>query len=251
MQKIPWPNSNLPISEMNCKETLSSSVLFTFTQELNFLLDMLENGIKPRYSFESLPNNSRHYLLPMKCFCDIPLSKTKVHVDWYGNYGIGINKEKLKQHGVTPVMYVHDTTVKSILKPLMQNPESERIVSLTKKYLGTTYKLGADNKPKRTSRNFYDEREWRFVRTDAPIEWFPKSFGIKEGLTLAKKRNEEHPHESYSIQLDFQDIAYIIIKDLKDVAPLRKVLRKKFPDEVEFELLMTKVLTVKQIKKDF
>jgi hypothetical protein len=31
-------------------------------------LDMLENGIKPRYSFESLPNNSSHYLLPIKCF---------------------------------------------------------------------------------------------------------------------------------------------------------------------------------------
>lgn len=65
---------------MSNKETLSSSVLFTFTPELDFLIDMLKNAIKPRFSFESLPNNFRHYILPMKCFCDIPLSKTKVHL---------------------------------------------------------------------------------------------------------------------------------------------------------------------------
>lgn len=236
---------------MSHKETLSSSVLFTFTQELHFLLDMLVNGIKPRYSFESLPNNSKHYILPMKCFCDIPLSKTKVHLDWYGNNGLGIRQETLKKLGVTPVLYVHETSVNEILKPLLENPDSEKLVALAKKYFGTTYRLIDDGSYKRTSRKFYDEREWRYVPVNAKLEWFPKSFGIKEGLTLARKRNEEHPFEGPSIQLDFQDIEYIIIKDLKDVAPLRKALRKKFPDKVDFELIMTKVLTAKQIKKDF
>ena len=236
---------------MNHKETLSSSVLFTFTQELDFLLDMLANGIKPRYSFESLPNNSSHYILPMKCFCDIPLSKIKVHLDWYGNYGLGIRQETLKKKGVTPVLYVHETSVKEILKPLIENPKSQKLVALAKKYFGTTYKLLDDDLYQRTSRKFYDEREWRYVPVNAKLEWFPKSFGIKEGLTLARKRNEEYPFEGPSIQLNFQDIEYIIIKDLNDVAPLRKALRKKFPDEVDFEILMTKVLTVKQIKKDF
>ena len=236
---------------MNYKETLSSSVLFTFTQELDFLKDMLVNGIKPRYSFESLPNNSSHYIIPMKCFCDIPLSKTKVHLNWYGNYGLGIRQETLKKMGVTPVLYVHEKSVKEILKPLIENPKSQKLVALAKKYFGTTYRFHDDDTYQRTSRKFYDEREWRYVPLDAKLEWFPKSFGIKEGLTLARKRNEEHPYEGPSIQLDFQDIEYIIIKDLKDVAPLRKALRKKFPDEVDFEILMTKVLTVKQIKKDF
>ena len=236
---------------MNYKETLSSSVLFTFTQELDFLKDMLVKGIKPRYSFESLPNNSSHYIIPMKCFCDIPLSKTKVHLDWYGNYGLGIRQETLKKMGVTPVLYVHEKSVKEILKPLIENPKSQKLVALAKKYFGTTYRFHDDDTYQRTSRKFYDEREWRYVPLDAKLEWFPKSFGIKEGLTLARKRNEEHPYEGPSIQLDFQDIEYIIIKDLKDVAPLRKALRKKFPDEVDFEILMTKVLTVKQIKKDF
>ena len=236
---------------MNYNETLSSSVFFTFTHELDFLLDMLSNGIKPRYSFESLPNNSRHFMLPMKCFCDIPLSKTKVHLDWYGYYGLGVRQETLKKIGVTPVLYVHETSVKEILKPLLENPKSEKLVALTKKYFGTTYRLLNDGSYQRTSRKYYDEREWRYVPVDTKLEWFPKSIGIKEGLALARKRNEKHPYDGHSIQLDFQDIEYIIIKDLKDVAPLRKALRKKFPDEVDFELIMTKVLTAKQIKKDF
>ena len=141
--------------------------------------------------------------------------------------------------------------MKEILKPLLENPKSEKLVALTKKYFGTTYRLLDDGSNQRTSRKFYDEREWRYVPVNAKLEWFPKSVGIKEGLKLARKRNEEHPYDGHSIQLDFQDIEYIIIKDLKDVALLRKALRKKFPDEVNFELIMTKVLTAKQIKKDF
>ena len=236
---------------MNYKENLSSSVLFTFTPALDYLIDMLVDGIRPRYSFESLPNNSKHYLLTMKCFCDIPLSKTKVHLDWYGNYGLGIRQETLKKRGVTPVFYVHETSVKEIIKPLLENPKSEKLVAFTKKHFGTTYRLYDDNTYKRTSRKFYDEREWRYVPTNAKLEWFPKNYGIQEGLMLARKRNEEQPVLQGSIQINFQDIEYIIIKDLKDVATIRKALRKKFPDEVDFELLMTKVLTAKQIKKDF
>ena len=236
---------------MNFKENLSSSVLFTFTSELGYLIDMLENGIKPRYSFESLPNNSKHYLLPMKCFCDIPLSKTKVHLDWYGNYGLGIRKETLKKRGVTPVLYVHDTSVKEIIKPLLGNPKSERLLALAKKYSGTTYQLLPDNIYKRTTRKFYDEREWRYLPSNLNVQWLPKSFGIKEGLLLARKRNEEQPFQEDTILLEFQDIEYIIIKDLKDTAAIRKSLKKKFPNEVDFELMICKILTAKQIKKDF
>jgi hypothetical protein len=236
---------------MNFKETLSSSVLFTFTQELDFLLDMLENGIKPRYSFESLPNNFKHYLLPMKCFCDIPLSKTKVHLDWYGNYGLGIKKETLKKRGTTPVWYVHETSVNQVVKPLLENPKAERLFALMKKYHGTTYQLAPDNEPRRRSRTFYDEREWRYLPSKLNIQWFPKSYGIKEGLELAKQLNEKQSFQDDSILLDFEDIEYIIIKDLKDVAALRKAMRRKFPEELDFEFMMTKVLTAKQIKKDF
>jgi hypothetical protein len=236
---------------MSLKETLSSSVLFTFTQELDFLLDMLENGIKPRYSFESFPNNSMHYILPMKCFCDIPLSKTKVHLDWYGNYGLGIRQETLKKIGVTPVLYVHASSVKEIIKPLLKNSNNEKIVALTKKYFGTIYRLNEENNYVRTTRKFYDEREWRYIPLDSKIEWLPSDTKIEHGLLNAQKKNKENPYKGKPIDLVFQDIEYIIIKDLKEVDKLKKVLSNKFPNAREYELLMTKVLTAKQIIKDF
>ena len=86
----------------NISETTSSQTLFTFTTELPFVLDMLENGIKPRYIFETLPYGTKNYLAPMKCFCDIPLSKIKKHMDWFGSYGLGINKTYLAKSGATP-----------------------------------------------------------------------------------------------------------------------------------------------------
>tara|TARA_Y100000385_G_C12948799_1_gene574554 strand:- start:131 stop:340 length:210 start_codon:yes stop_codon:yes gene_type:complete len=57
--------------------------------------------------------------------------------------------------------------------------------------------------------------------------------------------------DDIKLSLIYQDIEYIIIKDLMDVAYLRKVVKKKLPNEIEFELLMTKVSIAKQIREDF
>jgi len=233
------------------KENLSSSALFTFTSDLDYLTDMLLNGIRARYSFESLPYSKKHFMIPMKCFCDIPLSKTKVHLNWYGNYGLGIRKTFLTSQGVTPVFYAHDLTIKEVIKPLLNNPYSDRLIGLTKRYIGTTYKLDVDNNAKRSTRLFYDEREWRYIPKDAKLEWFTPTKSMKNGLILAKEKNQNEPFTGSAIKLDFQDIAYIIIKNKKDIAQLRKVLRKKFPENLDFELSLTKVITTDQIKKDF
>lgn len=236
---------------MSYKETLSSSVLFTFTSELEYLIDMLKNGIKPRYSFESLPYEKKQYILPMKCFCDIPLSKTKVHLDWYGNYGLGIRKETLKKIGVTPVMYLHRDTENRLIKNLLQRSETQNFIAFTKKYDGQTYRLLSDNEPKLTKRNFYDEREWRYVPPNTKIEFIEHKIGIKEGILMASNRNKQCPYQSHAIILEYNDIEYIIIKDLSQLPELKKVLKEISKNESDYELILTKVLTVKQIKKDF
>ena len=149
------------------------------------------------------------------------------------------------------MLYVHDTTVKEIIKPLLKNPNSEKIASFTKKYFGTTYRTIEDNKYKRTTKKFYDEREWRYIPSDAKIEWLPSKTKIEHGLLYAQQQNIENPYTGKSIELEFQDIEYIIIQDIKELAKLIQVLRNKFPDELEFLLITTKILTSKQIKKDF
>ena len=95
------------IKPNNHKENLSSSVLFTFTPKMEYMLDMIIKGIVPRYSYERLPGSKKNYIVPMKFFCDIPLGKVKNHMQRYGYYGIGLKKSFLQEHGATPVIYIH------------------------------------------------------------------------------------------------------------------------------------------------
>ncbi|WP_340067342.1 abortive infection system antitoxin AbiGi family protein [Ascidiimonas aurantiaca] len=95
------------------KETISANTLFHFTRNKNFLTSILKNGIYIRYSLESygnIINGKKELVLPMTCFCDIPLSKIKNHTSKYGSYSIGLSKEWGIKNGLSPVIY---TTEKS------------------------------------------------------------------------------------------------------------------------------------------
>jgi hypothetical protein len=83
------------ITRKKISENISSETLFTFTGKLEYLIGMLRDGIKPRYVFERLPYKEYHYIVPVKCFCDIPLGKIKSHLEWFGNYGLGIKRSFL------------------------------------------------------------------------------------------------------------------------------------------------------------
>ena len=73
---------------------------------------------------------------------------------------------------------------------------------------------------------------------------------MKESLKILykmyneKKVNNENI-DDIKLSLIYQDIEYIIIKDLMDVAYLRKVVRKNLPNEIEFDLLISKVSVAK------
>lgn len=95
------------------KETISANTLFHFTRQKEFLTGILKNGIYIRYSLESygtIIKGKKELVLPMACFCDIPLSKVKEHTSKYGVYAIGLSKEWGIKNGLSPVIY---TTEKS------------------------------------------------------------------------------------------------------------------------------------------
>lgn len=95
------------------KETISANTLFHFTRNKEFLTSILKNGIFIRYSLESygkIIKGKKELVLPMSCFCDIPLSKVKNHTSKYGFYAIGLSKKWGIKNGLSPVIY---TTEKS------------------------------------------------------------------------------------------------------------------------------------------
>lgn len=73
-------------------ETLSSKSLFHFTGSADNLINILKNGLAPRYCLENfgmfdfgLPKTSEdlEIAVPMVSFCDISLSKVQYHLSFY------------------------------------------------------------------------------------------------------------------------------------------------------------------------
>src|ERR1035437_3707797 len=96
-------------------ENISSNVLFHFTKSLENIVDILTSGFYPHYCPEYLfgplhiaaasSGMPPAHAAPMVCFCDLPLSLIRKHLDEYGQFGIGLNKKWRINNGVTPVFY--------------------------------------------------------------------------------------------------------------------------------------------------
>jgi len=90
--------------------SVSANTLFHFTKSRESLLSILKNGLYIRYCLETyggILEDNEELVLPMCCFCDIPLSNTKEHTEKYGSYSIGLTKEWGMRNGISPVLYTH------------------------------------------------------------------------------------------------------------------------------------------------
>ena len=237
-------------------ETLSSDTLFTFTSHPMHLLDMMVNGVKPRYIYEKLPfvENNWCYIVAAKCFCDIPLSKIKAHLNWFGNYGLGITKAHLQSHGVSPVVYIHHNS-HWILDVLMENQvtdlNSNPIVPYLKRYFGDDYRLSEDGSAKRSFRKFYDEREWRYIPNQEIQLLVDEEITIVQGLKLVKKKNHNRPFVSAKIDLTTDVIEYIIISSFMEYKEFKQSLRKIYIEDNDYELMLSKIICAERIIRDF
>ena len=234
----------------NLSETTTSKSLFTFTSELKYLVEMIEFGITPRYVFETMPYGKKSYIIPMKCFCDIPLSKAKKHMDWFGKFGLGINKKYLAEMGVTPVLYIHNKSRINLFKKFENNAEINKLIPYLKRYHGRDVRINPEGFIAKKVRHFYEEREWRYIPPNIDIEHInvPK---IEKGIDLARKKNNDSPYNANSINLNVGVIEYIIIRDSKDIPEVRKYLRRLFPEDELFEKTLMKITISTQIFKDF
>lgn len=107
----------------------NASSCFHFTKKFTTLKSILTDGLRFSCSFEKIPDfalmemfywgidlSERDYninlsgmIMPMICFCDIPLSRCKYHTKKYGQFGLGISKSFLcEMYGdsFNPVFYL-------------------------------------------------------------------------------------------------------------------------------------------------
>lgn len=170
---------------------ISSNTLFHFTPKAEYLISILRNEFQPGYCVEDigLSDKVTKVAIPMVSFCDIPLSQIKNHVETYGVYGIGMNKEWANRNHLNPVLYLNkDSALTGNLREIyyglknldVEEPEKLNIAKSSylkllryiKPYQGDF--LRSETLPNDV--RFYDEREWRYTP-----EWTSdilKCFGI-------------------------------------------------------------------------
>jgi len=241
---------------------VSANTLFHFTKKKDFLKEILKNNFYPKYSLEDLsnaiPDGSIYSArIPMVCFCDLLFSQIKDHIDFYGDYGIGLRKKEwgLKNE-ISPIIYVpNELTLiqqmteqyRSLLKSKKGDLSINKNLPDLYKYL-KSYEGKAKNRQtqKMVDKVFYDEREWRYV---------PSDFAVLPEDIDKKILNSENEKMKVKSQLKFKavDVKYIIVKKEKEIPKfadfIEKDLESRF-DTNNRRLLVSKLISVEQIKDD-
>jgi len=243
---------------------ISSESIFHFTKSMNSLIGILKNEFKPNFCFERcvLKNRVIKAAYPMVCFCDIPLSQVKEQIgEYYGEYGIGMTKSWAEKMGLNPVLYIKKEShlaahiralvdISRSTEELKNNIEKTLITILRyiKPYEGNS--LRGEEIP---DKKFYDEREVRYVPP-------PEITNNRHLFLSEKKYNDPKARNKYNsivkkLRLSFEpdDIKYIIIKNEEEIWSLVHKLpriKKKYSYET-VQKLLTRIITIEQIRKDF
>lgn len=207
-------------------------------------MGILTNGFKLSYVPELLPKaapNGKllYYIAPMICFCDIPLGGIKVHLEEYGDYGLGIHKSICQVKNINPVFYIHTfKTFNQIFPGAIESYTS--VIPYVKKYHGKSIK-------KNKILRFYNEREWRHVDT--------QNVRIIQGdkpqvLDRCDELNKQYSHD---LKFDLDDFEYIVVKNKTDIYHLLEMIEThmlSIPKKKK-NLLCTKIISATRIKYDF
>ena len=163
---------NKKLGNRKIGQNLSSETLFHLTWKFDNLKSILTNGFQAGYIYEKLPGTGRRlaYFTKTICFCDIPLGVIKEHINWYGEYGIGINRPKARENGLSPVLYLHSKS------PTFPRGSSSKSIEWFDQFDFTRclkqvrgkqifFKDNMDE-PYWKWKTFYNETEWRYFPSD-------------------------------------------------------------------------------------
>lgn len=253
---------------------VSSSALFHFTRNADNLISILTHEFKPKYCLENFANlfhdskGDWELAIPMTCFCDLPLSNIKDHIDFYGEYGIGMRKEWGLAKGINPVHYLHPSSsvsfyITNIMKYMSSVDGSNpgfgaaihsfvELLGFIKLYEGRVLRKGMT-----VQKRFYDEREWRYVPLiEGPVDRNNVKHRLsKEEFLNDVVRAEANSRLSKHISLSFDpdDIKYIIVSKEDEIPPMIEAIEriKEKYDPMTVKVLSSKILTSDQIRNDF
>ncbi len=243
-----------------------STSLFHFTKNLETLQSILANGFYPRLSVEDVSWTGipglEFVAFPMVCFCDIPLGRIEDHVDFYGEYGLGMSKEWALKNGLNPVFYVSSSAPvgKSIVEAIQAAVRDDEADADKSEYsTDHLHFMWAHAKPifgkmvvgeKPVSKDFYVESEWRHIPILDTLRR-AVSMDTYEDETWKKKQNERLQAEAV-LKFNPEDIRYLFVPRDSDIPLLVDFINSQlasFP-LVDLKILLTRITSLEHVRKD-
>jgi hypothetical protein len=195
----------------------------------------------------------------MVCFCDIPISRVGEHVNFYGEFGIGLSKEWAEANRLTPILYVAsnnhipDSYRKIIdlaynLEEAAKNEakKSVRYLLAHAKPTDGNMVIGGEFIPK----EFHQESEWRYVPKNEKIKDYLKRVEF-ENEDVANKNNKL-TKEHCTIEFTPKDIKYIFVKSDTDIPGIINFIQTELDHypSADLKLLMSRVTSLESIRND-
>ncbi len=256
---------------MSC--LISTNTVFHFTKSIDNLEGILKTDFCPQFCYEDFfgtisDTKNAEKGVPMVCFCDIPLSQIRRHVDNYGDYALGLSKDWAIKNQINPVFYTYPTSdlANKLTVLLNQLVESEKemkenwtkskilnqytsTIQYVKPYKGRLWKNGV-----RTEKEvrFYDEREWRFIPQVGQGKQPILISASKD--RLQKLNNEIKQASGYRLSFEPKDIKFIIVSKEHEISSMiDKVIHLK-RDNFSYEdvqILTTRIISMENINENF
>jgi hypothetical protein len=229
-----------------------TSSLFHFTKDPSILLRILETGLFPNFCKEDLSYADRVLTVgvPMISFCDIPLTRTTLFKERYGEYAIGLTKEWALRHLINPILYVNDERIlvslgflrsykrsldeevkkkggndtgitinlsdkKSLdaLVPFFNRGNAKDAVYSLYGYVKRFFSQG----PSGQMQSNYIENEWRYVATGEGIDWKWSADEYKRWRGDGTKPEPSDALKAKTLTFNVGDISHIIVKSEGEV----------------------------------
>lgn len=255
-------------------DSVRTSSLFHFTGKLNILKKILIEGIKPNYCKEDYSTNQNSLIvgIPMTSFCDIPLTRITNFTKRYDEYAIGLSKSWGVRNNVNPILYAGNEEILESLhkiKHIVNNNNANTVAGQIPAYLARrsiTYLFGF-TKLYETLRNGknqcnYEENEWRYIIPEHLNHGNITKWYWSESEYMSWRGN--NPSKPISIfaplTFDVNDVNFLILRDEGQISRFIDYIDKLkvfggnqgIPfDDVSKKILMSKIISIDRIKKDF
>ena len=167
----------------------------------------------------------------MICLCVLPLSEFASNNWTYGEYAIGFKRDWAIRNGFNPVCYYHhQSNLMQQMYTLVRDAINESLSGVMNMaiYFLSYYKPieGQLITSKREYKNyrFYDEREYRMVSYFTQLRGNHQMLSREEYASYKEAHNGKSLLDDVSIEFDYSDIKYLIVKSDANAAQAKRIL---------------------------